>query len=185
MRQSALLIASAVLLTTSGLGVSAEAKQNRPNIDESNMMRFCQGEVAAKYSVSPRDISTLPVERKNGKYLVYGQTPAEGDNALFFYCQYNQYREFDGVKMTSDKRSSSSGGSARESVEVENMSRYCTGMAAEKFNQSPRYITSNKPSRQSNGTYMVYGQYNVSSTFTQVFTCTFNSNGVFKGVKKI
>ncbi len=87
--------------------------------------------------------------------------------------------------MTSDKRSSGGGDSSRERVKVEDMARYCTGMAAEKFKQSPRYITSNEPSRQSNGTYKVYGQYDVSSTYTQVFVCTYNANGVFKGVDKI
>ncbi len=82
MHRTAFLLASAVLLATSGLGVSSQAKENRPNIEVSSMMRFCQGEAAAKFSVSPRNISTLPVERKNNNYRVYGQTPAEGGEAL-------------------------------------------------------------------------------------------------------
>jgi hypothetical protein len=184
MRRPAFLLASAALLSTSGLGLSVQAKENRPNIEVSSMMRYCQGEVAAKYSVSPRDIRTLPVERKNNNYRVYGQTPADGDQALFFYCEFNQHREFDGVTMTSDKRSSDGGGSAKERITVEEMARYCTGMAAEKFDQSPRYITTNEPIRQSNGTYKVYGQYELSSTRTQDFVCTYNSSGVFKGVVK-
>ncbi|WP_094555661.1 hypothetical protein [Synechococcus sp. 1G10] len=184
MRSPAILLASAVLLSTSGLAVPLQAKESRPNIDVSNMMRFCQGEAASKYSVSPRDISTLPVERTNNNYRVYGQTPSDGDRALFFYCEFNQHREFDGVTMTSDKRSSgNSGGTARESVNVEDMARYCTGMAAEKFKQSPRYITTNAPVRQSNGTYTVYGQYDASTNYTQSFVCTYNSSGVFKKVE--
>ncbi|MBC1261607.1 hypothetical protein FQK07_10100 [Synechococcus sp. BSF8S] len=185
MRRPAFLLASALLLGTSGLGLSVEAKESRPNIEVASMMRYCQGEVAAKYRVSPHDISTLPVERQGNSYRVYGQTPAEGSEALFFYCEFNQHREFDGVKMTSDKRpSGDSGGSAKERVKVEDMARYCTGMAAEKFKQSPRYITSNEPSRQSNGTYKVYGQYDASSTNTQAFVCTYNANVVFKSVVK-
>lgn len=184
MLRSAVLLASTVLMASSGLGLSAQAKENRPNIEVSSMIRFCQGEASSKFSVNPRDITTLPVERKNNNYRVYGQTPAEGSEALFFYCEFNEHREFDGVKTTSDKRPSG-GDSSRESVRVEDMGRYCSGMASEKFKQNPRYITANDPTRQSNGTYKVYGQFDVSSTVTQVFTCTYNSNGVFQGVEKI
>ncbi|MEB3165161.1 MAG: hypothetical protein VKO65_00655 [Cyanobacteriota bacterium] len=174
-----------MLMSVTGSALTAHAKENRPNIEVSNMMRFCQGEAAEKFSVSPRDISTLPVERKGSNYRVYGQSPAEGDNALFFYCEFNHHREFDGVTMTSDKRSTGEqDSSSKESVKVEDMARYCSGMAAEKFKQSPRDISSNEPARQPNGSYKVYGQYDISSTTNQVFVCTFNANGVFKGVNK-
>lgn len=35
-------------------------------------MRYCKGEVAAKYSASPRGTRTLPVERHGNNYRVYG-----------------------------------------------------------------------------------------------------------------
>lgn len=185
MHRHSLLVASTLLLFSPLAALTSQAKENRPNIEISSMTRFCSGEAAEKFKVSPRDISTLPVERSNNNYRVYGQSPAEGQQALFFYCEFNQHREFDGITTTSDKRSSGdSGSTSKESVKPEDMARYCTGMAAEKFNQSPRYISSNEPTRQPNGSYKVYGQYDASSTTNQVFVCTFNANGVFKGVKK-
>ncbi|QPN56626.1 hypothetical protein I1E95_16505 [Synechococcus sp. CBW1107] len=64
------------------------------------------------------------------------------------------------------------------------MSRYCTGMAAQEFKQRHRYITTLKPSRQSNGTYKVYGQYDISNINTQVFVCKYNARGMFRSVEK-
>jgi hypothetical protein len=185
MHRKPFLLASALLLSTTGLELPTQAKESRPNIEVSNMMRFCQGEAAEKFSVSPRDISTLPVEQKDNNYRVYGQTPAEGSQALFFYCEFNRHREFDGVTMTSDKRPTGDrGGSARESVNVEDMARYCSGMASDKFKRNPRYMSSDEHIRQPNGSYKVYGQYELTKTYTQGYVCTYNADGVFKGVKE-
>jgi hypothetical protein len=68
------------------------------------MMSFCRGETASAFKLSPRDISTLPVERSGSNYRVYGQSPSEGDNALLFYCEFNKNKEFDNVIKTSDKQ---------------------------------------------------------------------------------
>lgn len=185
MQRRAFLLASALLLSTSGLALPSQAKASRPDIDVADMMRFCQGEAAAKFSVRPADISTLPVEQVNNNYRVYGQTPAEGSEALFFYCEFNKHREFDKVIMTSDKRPSGDrDGSARDSINVGDMARHCSGMASEKFKRNPRYMSSDEPARQSNGSYKVYGQYELTKTYTQGYVCTYNADGVFKGVKE-
>lgn len=63
--------------------------------------------------------------------------------------------------MTSDKRPSGDGGHNKDRVKLEDMSRYCTGMTAQRFRQSPRFVATLKASRQSNGTYKVYGQYDI------------------------
>ncbi len=55
MRPPSFLFTSDVLLATSGLGLSAQAKESRPNIEVSSMMRYCQGEVAAKERVMVED----------------------------------------------------------------------------------------------------------------------------------
>ncbi|QPN56625.1 hypothetical protein I1E95_16500 [Synechococcus sp. CBW1107] len=84
-RSSPLLVSAFLVLASTALGApSVQAQQGRPNIDVSSMNRYCQGEAAASYKVSPRDISTLPVERNGNNYRVYGQTPADGSEALFF-----------------------------------------------------------------------------------------------------
>jgi hypothetical protein len=174
----------AALLSVMGTPAGIHAKESRPDIPESQMMSFCRGEAASAFQLRPRDISTLPVERSNGKnYRVYGQSPSEGDNALFFYCEFNKNREFDKVIKTSDKRSES-GTEAGEVVSLDEMSAFCKGMAAEKFQESPRRITTNKPSIQSDGSYKVFGQYDLSDSQVQVFTCKFSPQKKFVKVHK-
>lgn len=79
----------------------------RDRVAKADMPRYCQGEAAAEYNVSPRDISTLPVEHDDGSFVVYGQTPAEGSNALFFVCSFNENRRYMGVHINSDSRQKS------------------------------------------------------------------------------
>jgi hypothetical protein len=57
-----------------GASVAAQAKV----VAEPEMAAFCIGEAAAKLGTRPRNILTLPVEKSGGKYIVYGQSPAEG-----------------------------------------------------------------------------------------------------------
>jgi hypothetical protein len=174
----------AALLSVMGTTADVHANESRPNIPESEMMSFCRGEAASALQLSPRDISTLPVERSDGNnYRVYGQSPSTGDNALFFYCEFNQYREFDKVIKTSDKRSESAT-QAGEVVNLEDMPAFCRGMAAEKFQESPRRITTNKPAIQSDGSYRVFGQYDLSDSQIQVFTCKFSPQKKFMNVHK-
>jgi hypothetical protein len=166
------------------LPLDGQAKEARPDIPESQMMSFCRGEAASALKLSPRDISTLPVERSGDNYRVYGQSPSQGDNALFFYCEFNKHREFDKVTKTSDKRSSDSDTSSGEVVSLADMPNFCKGMAAEKFQESPRRITTNKPSIQSDGSYLVYGQYDLADTQIQAFKCKFSPKKQFVNVHK-
>jgi hypothetical protein len=172
-----------VAITAPGLHGSVLAKENRPNISTQDMPAFCRGEAAAKFSLSPRYISTLPMERSGNNYRVYGQSPSEGDKALFFYCEFNQHREFDKVVMTSDKRESEPATSASDTVTVTEMPKFCKGMAAEEFEVKPSRITTNKALRESDGRYRVFGQYITAANDVQVFHCKFGPDGKFLSVK--
>jgi hypothetical protein len=48
------------------------------------MSDFCTGEAAAELGTRPRNITTLPVEKSGGKYIAYGQSPAEGQDVTTF-----------------------------------------------------------------------------------------------------
>lgn len=160
------------------------ASQAAPaSLREADLQRYCQGEAASTYKVSPRDIRTLPVERKLGSgYQVFGQTPAEGESALFFVCSFDNSRRFSGVRTTSDQRASGTGRS--EPLSMREMPRFCLGMAAEEFRQNPRSISTEGAVKQPNGSYVVRGTFRPSSSkIVQVFECRFGSKGRFKRVE--
>jgi hypothetical protein len=180
---AASLLAGAIITATGSHG-SAQAKESRPNIATAEMPAFCRGEAASKFSLSPRDISTLPMERSGNNYRVYGQSPSEGAKALFFYCEFNQHREFDKVEMTSDKRESEPAAPAGDVVTVTEMPKFCKGKAAEEFEVKPSRITTNKSLKESDGRYRVFGQYITPANDVQVFHCKFSPNGKFLSVKK-
>ncbi len=165
--------------TISLSGVSY-AKENRPNIPEVQMLGHCQGEAATTFSVPVGDVLTLPVERQNGNYFIYGQTPAKGQEALFFTCSYNKHGEFDGVKMTSDKRSAL--GAKGERISRDDMPKYCGGMASGKFDVKPRYVSTGEVVKESDGTYTVKGEYEYSSTESRRFICKFDEKRYFTNV---
>jgi hypothetical protein len=171
---------SAAAFTTIALSGAVHAKENRPNIPEDKMLSHCKGEAAKAFNVQPGEVLTLPVERQNGEYMVYGQTPAEGQNALFFTCSYNKHKEFDWVKMTSDKRSAS--GTQSERISREEMPRYCSGMASGEFKVNPRYVSTDEAVRESDGTFTVKGQYEYSSTENRRFICKFDEKRHFTKV---
>jgi hypothetical protein len=171
-------------LTLAGLGGSAQAKEARPNLPQAQMPAYCRGEAASKFSLSPRDISTLPVERAGTNFRVYGQSPAEGSKALFFTCEFNKLGEFDSVEMTSDKRETEPAASDDDEVTVTEMPKFCKGKAAEEFEVKPSRITTNKPLRESDGRYRVFGQYITAVNDVQVFHCRFSPNGKFLSVKE-
>lgn len=162
---------------------SVQGKESRPDIPESDMPAFCRGEAASKFSISPREISTLPVEREGSNFRVYGQSPAEGSKALFFYCEFNRHREFDKVIMTSDKRESEPAAQEVDGVTVNEMPRFCKGKAAEAFDVKPGRVTTNKALKESDGRYRVFGQYITPANDVQVFHCKFSPNGKFLSVK--
>ena len=59
-----------------------------------DMSRYCAGEAAAKFRVSPRDITTQNAKKTQGMYEVWGQY---GSNAQVFICSFNAERRFLGV----------------------------------------------------------------------------------------
>jgi hypothetical protein len=160
------------------------AKEARPNIPQAEMPAFCRGEAASKFSLSPRDISTLPVERVGSNYRVYGQSPAEGRKALFFFCEFNTHKEFDRVEMSSDKRETQPAATDEDDVvTVTEMPRFCKGKAAETFEVKPGRVTTNKALKEADGRYRVFGQYITPANDVQVFHCKFSPSGKFLNVK--
>jgi len=89
--------------------------QAKDKIDVGDMPHFCQNKAAKEFGVNASDVSTLPAEHDKGKYVVYGQTPAEGQNALFFTCKFDADRKFDKVVKQSDSRAHAQSGGASHS----------------------------------------------------------------------
>jgi hypothetical protein len=81
---------------TVGAAAAAQAKV----VAEPEMATFCTGEAAAKLGTRPRNILTLPVEKSGGKYIVYGQSPAEGADVTTFECKFGSDRKYQGIKIT-------------------------------------------------------------------------------------
>jgi hypothetical protein len=160
--------------------------QAKDKIEVGDMPNVCKQKAASKFDVNSDDVMTLPAEKDNkGKYFVYGQTPAEGQNALFFTCKFNDDREFVKVEKKSDNRTQSqSGGSSHSNggggIAVQDMSKYCAGEASAKFHQRPNRITTQHAIKDQ-GMYSVWGQYEAEPN-PQLFICTFSAEGKLVGV---
>ncbi|MBC2836679.1 hypothetical protein [Paragemmobacter straminiformis] len=87
-----------VLATACAVGAAAAAQAKI--VAEPQMAAFCTGEAAAKLGTRPRNILTLPVEKKRGKYIVYGQSPADGADVTTFECSFGSDRKYKGIKIT-------------------------------------------------------------------------------------
>jgi hypothetical protein len=87
-----------VLATACVVGAAATAQAKI--VAEPEMAAFCTGEAAAKLGTRPRNILTLPVEKSGGKYIVYGQSPAEGADVTTFECSFGSDRKYRGIKIT-------------------------------------------------------------------------------------
>lgn len=62
-------------------------------LDAAAMPRYCQGEVAAKFNVSPRDVTTNMAFRIGARFVVQGWF--EGDRGTtFFNCYFDQSGNF-------------------------------------------------------------------------------------------
>ncbi len=92
----------AVVITLAAVPFAAKAEEN---IARPDMPRYCLYEAASAYGVRREDVITLPAEPDQNMFSVYGQTPAEGANALFFICTFNGAGQFVGVDTQSDDRS--------------------------------------------------------------------------------
>lgn len=76
---------------------SGSANPTPDTLKQSQMPAYCRGEAAAKFGQRPQEITTLPAERDQGMFTVYGQFPPEGQNATFFTCTFSANGEFVGV----------------------------------------------------------------------------------------
>lgn len=85
-------------LATILVGVAADAQAKV--VAQPGMAAFCTGEAAAKLGTRPRNIMTLPVEKSGGKYIVYGQSPAEGADVTTFECTFGSNGKYIGIKIT-------------------------------------------------------------------------------------
>ncbi|MEA3291382.1 MAG: hypothetical protein U9Q71_03615 [Pseudomonadota bacterium] len=52
---------------------------------------------AERFNQRPQEITTLPAERDQGMFTVYGQFPPDTQNATFFTCTFTADGEFVGV----------------------------------------------------------------------------------------
>jgi hypothetical protein len=68
-------------------------------VSEAAMVSHCAEAAATELGVMMNDVLTLPAERTSGKFHVYGQYPASGDNPTLFECQYDGMRTFLGLTM--------------------------------------------------------------------------------------
>lgn len=66
---------------------------NASHITTSKMPRYCTGEAARKFHVSPRDITTESTEESGNKYKVYGQYETDDDD-FAFTCTFNHDGHF-------------------------------------------------------------------------------------------
>lgn len=68
-------------------------------VSEPAMVSHCAEAAATELGVMMNDVLTLPAERTSGKYHVYGQYPASGQNVTLFECQYDSKRTFLGLSV--------------------------------------------------------------------------------------
>jgi hypothetical protein len=92
------LLLRLALATACAVGASSAAQAKI--VAEPEMAAFCTGEAAAKLGTRPRNILTLPVEKSGGKYIVYGQSPADGADVTTFECKFGSDRKYQGIKIT-------------------------------------------------------------------------------------
>lgn len=58
-------------------------------VAQQDMGRYCAGEASGAFGVRPQEISTLPLERSGGQFIVYGQYPPDGTNVTTFQCYFD------------------------------------------------------------------------------------------------
>lgn len=95
------------LCLAAGLALGAAGMAQAKIVAAPDMAKFCVGEAAAKLGTKPRNILTLPVEKSRGKYVVYGQSPAEGSDVTTFECHFGGDGKYTGLKITSTPAASS------------------------------------------------------------------------------
>jgi hypothetical protein len=93
LRNFALMPAAAVLLFSAAVPAAARI------VSEAAMVSHCAEAAATELGVMMNDVLTLPAERTSGKFHVYGQYPASGQNVTLFECQYDGKRNFLGLSV--------------------------------------------------------------------------------------
>lgn len=88
-----LAISAATVFTAMAVPASAKI------VSEAAMVSHCAEAAATELGVMINDVLTLPAERTSGKFHVYGQYPASGQNPTLFECQYDSKRNFLGLSM--------------------------------------------------------------------------------------
>lgn len=81
-------------LTAAFIGCAAVLPASAKIVSEPRMASHCAEAAATELGVMMNDVLTLPVERTSGKYHVYGQYPASGQNVTLFECQYDGNKHF-------------------------------------------------------------------------------------------
>ncbi len=80
-------------------------------VAERDMLRWCQGQAAAKFDVSPQDIAMKTLEKtKNGAHLAHGRHHAPGRPAAAFSCRFHPDGEFFWVREDDGQGAGQSGG---------------------------------------------------------------------------
>lgn len=173
-----LQIAGLVLLGTALPGAQIMAAS------EQYMVRYCKSAVAKEYRVSQGEVRTLPVEKAGRKYEVYGQTPKDGENALFFTCIFDSSSNFLRLKKVSDKRPKSSrkasGGGHHQ--RHHDLRHDCKVAAAKEYGLHRKDITVQKPVKDKGGMHTVWGQFPSNQGSPTVFTCTFAGDHELVGI---
>ena len=73
----------------------AVAQEGGKQVAQRDMLRWCQGEAAAKFGVSPQDITMKTLEKtSNGAHLAHGRHHAAGRSAAGFSCRFRPNGEF-------------------------------------------------------------------------------------------
>lgn len=162
------------------IGASLPASQIMAASDQ-YMFRYCKSAAEKEYGVSQDNIRTLPVERTGNHYKVYGQSPKDGQNALFFTCTFDHNSNFTHLKKVSDSRNHS--GNNHSGGQNKNLRHECKVAAAEEFGLRRKNITVQKPTN-SQGMIEVWGQF-PSNPSPTIFTCTFTKKHDLVGVEII
>lgn len=85
--------------TASMLLLAAAVPASAKIVSEAAMLSHCAEAAATELGVMMNDVLTLPAERSGGKYHVYGQYPASGENITLFECQYDGNKNFTGLSV--------------------------------------------------------------------------------------
>jgi len=123
----------------------------------------------------------IEVRFHNGCYVTYDRYGNRGEQGRD--CKNKQLELADETARSRyGSHSNSSSNSSANSVPEGQMSRYCMGEASAELNENPRYIAT-QPAVRSGNRYVVIGQTPESGSNVTTFECTFDHNGVFRGVE--